>query len=72
MYLVHESTIKTESGMYEVTVFIVHEDVWKKYTYLIPSDYAVSQFYKLYTSGRKMHGKALTVLNKFKVKGEII
>ena len=70
MYLIHESTIKTESGVYEVTVYIVNQYIPKKYTYLIDSEYAVRKFETIYRSSKKLHGHALALLNKFKVKEE--
>jgi hypothetical protein len=66
MYLIHISTIKTESSVCEITVYIVVKGSSKKYTFKLSSEYGASLFHRYYRMGWKMHGKALSVLNKFK------
>jgi hypothetical protein len=68
MYLIHESTVKTLEGVYEVTVHIVKDTDRKRYTYVISSEYAVRRFHHLYRKSRNLHGRALAILNKFKEK----
>ena len=70
MHIIHESTIRNESGVFEVTIFIVNENSTKQYTYGLSSAWAVDKFEKLYRKGRVFHGKALQFLNKFQLKGE--
>ena len=71
MYLLHESTIKNTNGVIEITVIIVNKPVnFKKYTYKIGSEYAARAFHNLYRKGRKLHGKALALLNEWKLEEE--
>lgn len=66
MYLIHESTIKNYDGTIEISLYIVNEKA-RKYTYVLSSEYAARQFHRLYRR-KSTHGKALTILNKFKIK----
>lgn len=67
MYLIHESTIKNYDGTIEIALYIVNDKVAKKYTYVLSSEWAARQFHRLYRR-KSTHGKALSVLNKFKIK----
>ena len=68
MYLIHLSSIKHIEGTIDIDVFIVNEKKAKKYTYTLPSEFFAEKFHKLYKKGKKFHGKALTILNKSKIK----
>jgi hypothetical protein len=69
MHIIHESTVKQTSGLYEVSIYIVNEyNNFKKYIYKIGSEWAVRQFHMYYRKGTGMHGTALTILNRFKEK----
>jgi hypothetical protein len=68
MHIIHESTIKQENGIVEVSVYIVNEKTAKHYTYGLQSDWAAEQFHKFYRKGRKFHGRALQYLKKFQIK----
>jgi hypothetical protein len=57
-------------GVILIDLFIVNENRARKYTYYLQSQFAVEKFEKLYMKGRKFHGKALAVLNQFKIKPE--
>ena len=67
MYIIHEATIKQMNGIIEISVIIINK-VARTYTYALPSQFAVDQFEYLYRKGRKLHGRALAILNKFKLK----
>jgi len=69
MYLQHISTIN-DFEVIEIDLFIVNAKKFKRYRYYLRSKFAAEQFHLLYRRGRKFHGKALTVLNKFKIKEE--
>jgi len=73
MYLILESTIKQIDGVIDICIVIVEPEKSRKksYTYHLSSEYAVRKFSALYRKGRKFHGKALAVLNKFKIKETI-
>lgn len=53
---------KNVNGIYEIDVSIDG----KMYTYYISSEYAVRMFLSHYRN-KKRHGRALSILNKFKV-----
>jgi len=69
MYLQHHSTIVQPDGVIEIEVAII-EPVKKKfgvYKYYLGSEFAARKFHSLYKVGRSAHGRALAVLNKFKI-----
>ena len=66
MYLIHKSTVKQVNGVYAVDVVIVNKKP-KHYSYQVSSEFAVRKFETLYGLGKKVHGHALAVLNKFKI-----
>ena len=68
MYLVHKSTIKNTDGVIDIDICIVDDLKFKKYTYHLGSEYAARKFHTLYRKGH--HGRALVILNKFKIKEE--
>jgi len=71
MYLIHESTVRWPEGLIDISVIIVNDDKSSKsYTYHLSSEWASRRFDTLYHKGRAVHGKALAVLNKFKIKEE--
>ena len=63
MTLLHTSTVHQPDGLIEVNVYIDR----KEYTYILNSKFALRQFEKFYKR-TGTHGKALAILNKFKVK----
>lgn len=68
MYLTHQSTIRQPDGLFEIDISIVNKpNNFKKYNYKIASEWATRQFDMYYRKGRKFHGIALSILNKFKV-----
>ena len=68
MYLIHESTIKHTNGVIEISVVVVNgKKNFKRYTYDVASQKAAETFHSLYRKGSKCHGKALSILNKFKI-----
>jgi len=67
MHLLHESTIKQMNGVIEISIIII-DKIARPYTYALPSQFAVDKFEYLYRKNRKLHGRALTILNKFKIK----
>jgi hypothetical protein len=69
MYLVHKSTIQNPDGVVDIEVLIVNKEI-KKYTYHLSSEWAARKFHYLYQKGRTTHGRALALLNKFKIKDE--
>lgn len=69
MYLIHKSTIEHPDGTFEIELLVVKKDKINKYTYTLASEYATRKFHQLYRR-RETHGKALALLNKFKIKGE--
>ena len=68
MHIIHEATVKNFDGIIDVTIYIVKNKTRKKYEYHIRSEWAVRQFSFFYHKGNKFHGKALSFLNKFKIK----
>lgn len=70
MRLIHEATLHNWDGTIDVHIFIVNHSVKKKYVYTIKNAWAVSRFLIFYHKGIQFHGKALTYLNKFKIKPE--
>lgn len=71
MHLIYEVMTKNCCGDFEVSVIIVNEpNNFKKYDYRIGSEYALRRFLSYYRKGRGCHGIALSILNKFKIKGE--
>ena len=67
MYLIHESTIKNPDGVIDVDFSIVNDQQVKSYRYHLRSEWAAEKFHRMYRKGRKFHGRALTILNKFKI-----
>jgi hypothetical protein len=68
MYLIHESSIKHTNGIIEISVVVVNgKKDFKRYTYNLSSQKAAETFHLLYRKGNKCHGKALSILNKFKI-----
>lgn len=65
MKLLLISSVREGDGLYEITVEVSEKTV-RRYTYVIGSEYAVRTFENFYRRG--FHGKALSVLNKFKEK----
>jgi len=70
MKIIHRSTIKNVDGVIDIDICIVDDLKFKKYTYHLGSEYAARKFHKLYRKSRSTHGKALAVLNKFKIRQE--
>lgn len=70
MYLVHRSTIKNPDGVIDIDISIVDREKIHSYTYHLRSEWAVEKFNWLYKKSRKTHGKALEILNQFKIKKE--
>jgi hypothetical protein len=70
MYLVHKSTIKNTDGVIDIDLLVVDGMKINSYTYHLSSDWAAEKFHKLYRKSRSTHGKALAVLNKFKIRQE--
>ena len=70
MYLIHEATPKHPDGVIDVHVQIVNKNKRKGYVYSLSSEWAVRRFHFYYRKGRRFHGLALAILNKFKLKGE--
>ena len=68
MYLVHKSTIKNTDGVIDIDLLVVDGMKINSYTYHLSSDWAAEKFHKLYRKGH--HGRALVILNKFKIKEE--
>uniref|UniRef100_A0A6M3K6U9 Uncharacterized protein n=1 Tax=viral metagenome TaxID=1070528 RepID=A0A6M3K6U9_9ZZZZ len=70
MYLIHRETKKYPDGIIEISVTIVNEKdlSHKNYTYSLNSEYVSRQFHSLLRMGKKLHGSALTLLNKSKIK----
>lgn len=68
MYLRHNATIQNMDGVVDIDLFIVNENTAKRYVYHLSSEFAAEKFQKLYNKGKRYHGKALTVLNQFKIK----
>lgn len=71
MHLRHNSTIKNMDGMIDIDLFIINDSTCKQYVYHLSSEFAAEKFQKLYRKGERYHGKALTVLNDFKIKEEL-
>lgn len=70
MYLIHRGTIKNTDGVIDVEVSIVKDKKVNTYNYHLSSDHAAEKFHAFYRKGRDFHGKALAILNKFKIKEE--
>lgn len=69
MYLIHESTIKNPNGVIEISVQIVNGKTSRKhYNFELTSQKAAEEFHWYYRLGRKCHGKAISILNKNKIK----
>lgn len=68
LYLRHEATVKNYDGIFDVHIIIVKGNWSKKYIYHIASEYAVRRFLFFYEKGKKLHTKALSILNQFKIK----
>ena len=71
MYLQHVSSIKHPDGLIDINIIIINKKT-KEYTYTLSSEFLARQFHKLYRKGRQFHGKALTILNKSKIKGDLL
>ncbi len=73
MKLLHEATIKNTDGTIEITIWILNPEAEKKcrqYTYVVNSEWVAKKFLSLYKR-KATHGKALALLNKFKIKEQI-
>ena len=68
MKIIHRSTIKNCDVVIDIDICIVDDLKFKKYTYRLGSEYAARKFHALYKKG--YHGRALVILNKFKIKEE--
>jgi len=66
MKIIHQATIKNCDGVIDIDILIVDDLKFKKYTYHLNSEYAARKFHMLRRKG--YHGRALEVLNKFKIK----
>jgi len=71
MYLQHLSTVKHSDGLIDIDVIIINEKRSKKYTYTLSSEFLARKFHNLYQKGKGCHGRALTILNKSKIKETI-
>jgi hypothetical protein len=63
------SALRNPDGTWEIEVKVNNKENSKIYTYILTSEFAVSKFMNLYRKSTKLHGKALAVLNKHKLKG---
>jgi hypothetical protein len=71
MHLIHEATVKHPDGVIDISLFVVKEpDNIKRYTYHLKSEYISRRFEMYYKKGRGLHGTALALLNKHKIKEE--
>lgn len=68
MKIIHQATIKNVDGVIDIDIYIVNDKI-KRYIYNLKSEYAVRKFHALYRKG--FHGKALAILNKFKIKEDL-
>jgi hypothetical protein len=68
MKIIHRSTIKNVDGVIDIDICIVDDLKFKEYTYRLNSEYAARKFHSLYRKG--YHGRAMVILNKFKIKEE--
>jgi len=66
--LIEECAIKNYDGTISIGVIIIKGKFKKFYEYILPSIYSYELFKKSYKR-IKTHGKALNILNKFKIKG---
>lgn len=69
MHLLHNATID-QGGIIDIDIYIIDDAKQKRYVYRLDSEYAARRFHQLYRKGKACHGRALAVLNKFKIKGE--
>lgn len=69
MHLLHNATVD-QGGIIDIDIYIIDDAKQKRYIYRLDSEYAIRRFYQLYRKGKAFHGRALAVLNKFKIKGE--
>lgn len=68
MHIQHNATIDNRDGIIDVDIFIVNDGKSKRYIYHLQSEFAVRKFDRLYRKGKPFHGKALNILNQFKIK----
>ena len=69
MHIQHNATIKNMDGVVDVDIYIINNTA-KRYVYHLSSEFAAEKFHKLYRKGKLFHGKALAILNQFKIKEE--
>ena len=68
MHLFHNATID-QGGVIDIDIDIINDTKQRKrYVYHLNSEYAVRKFCNLYRKGKSCHGRALAVLNQFKIK----
>lgn len=67
MHLIHESTVRQPDGIIEISLCIVNDKI-RPYTYKIASEWAAGRFEFYYNKGKGLHGCALSILNRFKIK----
>jgi hypothetical protein len=68
MKIIHRSTIKNNDGVIDIDILIVDDKKFRKYIYNLGSEFAARKFHSLYR--KRLYGRALNVLNKFKIKKE--
>lgn len=67
MHLIHEATVRQPDGIIEISLYIVNDKI-RPYTYRLTSEWAAKRFEFYYKKGKGLHGCALAILNKFKIK----
>ncbi|MFA5208217.1 MAG: hypothetical protein WC428_06270 [Candidatus Paceibacterota bacterium] len=69
MKLILESCVKNPDGIIDISVFIqnIKQDVPKRYTYHLASEYQARRFNTFYRKGKKLHGKALQILKQWNI-----
>ena len=67
MHLIHEATVKNPNGVIDIHLYIVNDKI-RRYVYHLSSEWAARKFFFYYKKGRRLHGTALSYLNKFKIK----
>lgn len=67
--LMEEYAINNYNGTISIGVIIIKGEFKKSYEYILPSMYSYNLFKKFYMR-IKTHGKALNILNKFKIREE--
>ncbi len=67
MHLIHEATTKQPDGIIDIHLYIVNDKI-RKYVYHLSSEWAARMFQFYYKKGRGLHGVALALLNRYKIK----